>query len=326
MKKLITLSILTSLLVGCGGEGFFVKKYSEEYARKNLVPAAPAKIYANAKEIAIEAFNRIEMISVSEYDQLLKSGAPHMLIDLREGSEVASGKYDNAIHIPRGVLEFKVANPEKWKSVVTSLPMPSKNDAIVVYCKSGMRSALATDNMQLMGFTNVKMIRGGWDQQKKGLEDEGSKPVKREIPPVKIIGKFKNGKELTASVKANCTPIAVTQIKDYLAATPNVYLFDVRQPKEYKAGHIDNAILVPRGASEFKFTIQKNWAKVKTTRPMPGKNDSIVLYCKKGSRSVLIADAMRKMGFTNVRYLDGGWIQFQKGTDVEPAVDDGGCG
>ncbi len=326
MKQFIGCTLLIALLAGCGGEGFYVKKYSEEYARKNLVPVAPAKIYASAKELATEAYDRVDIISVSEYDQFAKSGKPHLLLDIREKKEFEAGAYDNAIHLPRGVLEFKIFDPEKWKTVTTVRSLPLKKEPIVVYCKSGLRSALAADSLQHLGFPDVKMIRGGWDQQKKGLADEGSQPVKREHPPEKIIGLFKTGEEMAAAVKPHCNAISVAKFKDYLAATPNVYLFDLRQPKEYEGGHIDGAILSPRGVFAFQASIPKKWAKVKTERPIPSKSDPIVVYCKKGSRSVLAADALRSLGFTNVRYIEGGWLQYKEGPRAEPVVDDGGCG
>ncbi len=326
MKKYIGCTLLIALLAGCGGEGFYVKKYSEEYARKNLVPVAPAKLYANAKELATEAYDRVDIISVSEYDQLAKSGKPHLLLDIREKKEFEAGAYDNAILLPRGVLEFKIFDPEKWKTVTPDRALPSKKEPIVVYCRSGLRSALAADHLQRLGFTDVKIIRGGWTQQKKGLADEGSQPVKREQPPTKIVGQFKSGEEMAAAVKPHCTAISVGKLEAYLAATPNVYLFDLRQPSEFKAGHIDNAILSPRGVFTFQASIQKKWDKVATDRPMPSKSDPIVVYCKKGSRSVLAADVLRSLGFTNVRYIDGGWLQYKEGPKAEPLVDDEGCG
>ncbi|MEN8255687.1 MAG: rhodanese-like domain-containing protein [Verrucomicrobiota bacterium] len=320
MKRIIGCTLLIALMAGCGGEGFYAKKASE-----GQQAAPPAKIYANAKELAKEAFDRIDIISVSEYDQLAKSGAAYMLLDVREKKEVEAGGYANAIHLPRGVLEFKITDPKMWESVGTGLPMPSKDQPIVVYCKSGLRSALAADNLQRLGFSNIKMIRGGWVQQKKGLEDEGSLPVKREQAPQKVVGQFATGKEMAAAAKPNCNAITVGKLEAYLAATPNAYLFDLRQGKEYKAGHIDGSILVPRGVFEFKVTLPKKWATVKTERPMPAKGDPIVVYCKKGSRSILIADAMRALGFTNVRYLEGGWLQYKDGPKPE-ADDDEGCG
>jgi len=324
MKQFIGCTLLIALMAGCGGEGFYVKKYSEEYARENLVPVAPAKTYASAKELATEAYDRVDIISVSEYDQLAKSGKPHLLLDVREKKEFEAGAYDNAINLSRGVLEFKIFDPEKWKTVTADRSLPSKKEPIVVYCKSGLRSALAADSLQRLGFPDVKMIRGGWDQQKKGLADEGSQPVKREHPPTKIIGQFKTGEEMVAAAKPHCTAITVGDLDAYLAAAPNVYLFDIRQGKEYNDGHIDGAILSPRGVFPFHVSIPKKWAKVATDRPIPSKSDPIVIYCKKGSRSVLAADALRSLGFTNVRYIEGGWLQFKEGPKV--VVDDGGCG
>ncbi|MCK5528289.1 MAG: rhodanese-like domain-containing protein, partial [Kiritimatiellae bacterium] len=170
------------------------------------------------------------------------------------------------------------------------------------------------------------MIRGGWVQQKKGLTDEGSLPVARKEQPNKTIGMFKSGKEMVAAAKPRCSSISVGDLDAYLADTPNVYLFDIRQPKKYKAGHIDGAILSPRGVFAFQVSIAKKWATVKTDRPMPTKNDPIVIYCKKGSRSVLAADTLRLLGFTNVRLVEGGWLQYKEGPKAAPLVDDGGCG
>ena len=324
MKQFIGCTLLIALMAGCGGEGFYVKKYCEEYARENLAPSAPVKIYASAKELATEAYGRIDIISVSEYDQLVKGGKAHLLLDVREKKEFAAGAYESAILLPRGVLEFKIFDPKKWEAVTITRALPSKTEQIVVYCRSGLRSALVADNLQRLGFADVKIIRGGWEQQKKGLADEGSQPVKREQAPEKIIGQFKSGDEMVAAAKPHCTVITVGDLDAYLAATPNVYLFDLRQPNEFKDGHIDGAILSPRGVFEFQVTIPKKWAKVATERPMPAKSNPIVIYCKKGSRSVLAADALRSLGFTNVRYIEGGWVQFKEGPKA--VVDDGGCG
>jgi len=222
MKQFIGCTLLIALMAGCGGEGFYVKKYSEEYARKNLVPVAPAKTYASAKELATEAYDRVDIISVSEYDQFVKSGKPHLLLDIREKKEFEAGAYGNAIHLPRGVLEFKIFDPEKWKTVTTDRSLPSKKESIVVYCKSGLRSALAADSLQRLGFPDVKMIRGGWDQQTKGLADEGSQPVTREQAPEKIIGQFKTGEEMVAAAKARCSAISVAKLEAYLATATSM--------------------------------------------------------------------------------------------------------
>lgn len=324
MKPFIGCILFIVLLVGCGGEGFYVKKYSEEYAREHLVPVAPGKTYANAKERATEAYDRVEIISVSEYDQLVESGKPHLLLDIRETKEFEAGAYANAINLPRGVLEFKIFDSEKWESVNTTRSIPLKKEPIIIYCRSGLRSALVADNLQRLGFSDLKIIRGGWEQQKKGIEAPGSQPIERKQPPEKIVGQFESSTAMVAAAKKHCTAITVGQLESYLAETPNVYLFDLRQPEEFSEGHIAEAILSPRGVFEFQMSLQSKWDKVATERSMPAKNAPIVIYCKKGSRSVLAADVLRSLGFTNVLYLEGGWEQYLKGPEV--VVDDGGCG
>ncbi len=265
MKQFIGCILLITLMAGCAGK----------VAQENPKAEPTERSYASAKEFATEAYDRIDIISVCEYDQLVQSGKPHLLLDVREKKEVEAGTYERAIHLPRGVLEFKISNPEKWKTVTADRDHPSKKELIVVYCKSGLRSALAADQLQRLGFTDVKIIRGGWDQQEKGLADAGSQPVKRERPPEKIVGLFKSGEEMGAAVKPRCNAISAEKVDIYLATTPNIYLFDLRQPGEFKDSHIDGAILSPRGVFEFQVSMPKKWTKVKTDRPMPAKSDPI---------------------------------------------------
>lgn len=81
------------------------------------------------------------------------------LIDVREAHEFNAGHIDNAILIPRGVLEFSIAK----RAEITS-----KSSAIIVYCGSGGRAALAANTLMSMGYTNVMSIAGGykaWKQQ-----------------------------------------------------------------------------------------------------------------------------------------------------------------
>ncbi len=79
------------------------------------------------------------------------------IIDVREESEVANGYIENALLIPRGVLEFKV-------DTITSLQDLSKT--VVIYCHSGNRSALAAASLQTMGYTNVLSMAGGYQAWK----------------------------------------------------------------------------------------------------------------------------------------------------------------
>src|SRR5437764_15306674 len=73
-------------------------------------------------------------------------------------------------------------------------------------------------------------------------------------------------------------------------------LVDVREESEYAAGHVPGAVHIGKGVIERDIE-----AKV------PDPAAPLVLYCGGGFRSALAADAIQKMGYTNVISMDGGW-------------------
>lgn len=90
-------------------------------------------------------------------------------------------------------------------------------------------------------------------------------------------------------------------------------LIDVREDLEYAAGHAAGAEHLGKGVIE----------RDAETR-IPDKDAEVVLYCGGGYRSVLAADALRRMGYTNVHSMDGGWRAWQEsGAPVE--TPDGGA-
>jgi rhodanese-related sulfurtransferase len=81
----------------------------------------------------------------------MDAGEKFLLVDVREDNEWNSGHIVNAIHIGRGILERDIENA-----------VPDKSSEIILYCGGGFRSALAADNLQKMGYTNVISMDGGW--------------------------------------------------------------------------------------------------------------------------------------------------------------------
>lgn len=100
-------------------------------------------------EIAEDARSRVKEISVEETSGKIESGA--VLIDVREDNEFEAGHADGATHIGRGVIERDIIGK-----------FPDKNTELILYCGGGYRSALAADNLQKMGYTNVFSMIGGW--------------------------------------------------------------------------------------------------------------------------------------------------------------------
>lgn len=83
-----------------------------------------------------------------------------VLIDVREPAEFDTGHIAGAVNIPRGVLEFQVdAHPAVAN--VSDPALSHKDQPLVVYCRTGGRSALAAVNLQRMGFSDVRSITGG---------------------------------------------------------------------------------------------------------------------------------------------------------------------
>ncbi len=91
----------------------------------------------------------VREISVAETQEKVKNGAT--LIDVREDNEFAAEHAEGAAHIGRGVIERDIVHK-----------FPDKTAEIILYCGGGYRSALAADNLQKMGYTNILSMRGGW--------------------------------------------------------------------------------------------------------------------------------------------------------------------
>ena len=83
-------------------------------------------------------------------------------------------------------------------------------------------------------------------------------------------------------------------------------IVDVREPAEFESGHIPGAINIPRGLLEFRIG---GAAAGPDGAPDPGAD--ILLYCRSGARGALAAQTLRKMGYTGVRNLAGGFLSWE---------------
>jgi rhodanese-related sulfurtransferase len=86
-------------------------------------------------------------------------------------------------------------------------------------------------------------------------------------------------------------------------------LIDVREPNEYNHGYIPGAINIPRGVLEFKINNEQFWTNEGLYLPL--KDEEFILVCKKGSRSILAARSIMKLGYENVKVLKGGWKKWE---------------
>lgn len=117
-------------------------------------------------KIVDEARSRIREASVDEVKARMDRGDRFQLIDVREESEWAKDHIVGATHLGKGIVE---------RDVEQRYPDPTVE--LVLYCGGGFRSALAADNLQKMGYSNVFSMDGGirgWREKGYPLEKEPS--------------------------------------------------------------------------------------------------------------------------------------------------------
>ena len=107
------------------------------------------------EELLIEANDLVKRLSYDESVDLI-SNTQTVIIDVREESEVYNlGLIKNAVHIPRGLIEFKLSPNSPNNPVLID-----DNTNILVYCAGGYRSALAAKSLIDLGFKNVYNLGG----------------------------------------------------------------------------------------------------------------------------------------------------------------------
>jgi len=110
-----------------------------------------------AHDLVLEAKKQIQEISVEEAQSAIK--ACDILIDVREADEFNGGHIPGAVHMSRGLIEFKLSSDPA---------LQSRDIKIVLYCKTSGRAALCANSLKNMGYLHVQSIAGGieaWQAQ-----------------------------------------------------------------------------------------------------------------------------------------------------------------
>ena len=112
--------------------------------------------------IVEESRKRVRETTVDEVKARLDRHDQFVLVDVREENEFAKDHLPGAVHLSKGIIERDIE--EKY---------PDFNAPLVLYCGGGFRSAMAADNLQKMGYTNVISMDGGirvWREKSYPLE------------------------------------------------------------------------------------------------------------------------------------------------------------
>src|SRR6202451_4056606 len=106
------------------------------------------------RDLLNEAKASIREVDQADAQALLEGGGVTFL-DVREPDEYEQGALPDAVHLPRGHLEFQVDGK-----------LPDKEAPIVVYCAGGVRSAFAAKTLGDLGYTDVQSMIGGFNKWK----------------------------------------------------------------------------------------------------------------------------------------------------------------
>ncbi len=202
-----------------------------------------------------------------------------VVIDVRRPEEIAeTGVVEGAVSIP---LETFIELEDQWPADL--------NTPIVVYCKTGIRSAMAEAILWTYGYTDILSLKGGLT----AWQAAGNPTV----------GGLNNAVTTFISSMQGYNFTDPAALNEMMAEEPP-FIVDARNPEELSAeegytGYIDGALVIP--LRELAQNVDK----------LPSFDTPIVVYCKTGHRSTIAMTALSVMGWTNVRSLKGGihgWI------------------
>lgn len=109
----------------------------------------------SAGDLVRRAKRRAGVIELEAAKQAYDTGA--VLLDVREAEEWREGHAKNAVHVPRGMLEFQAPKEKRLRD---------KDTPIITYCTAGARSALAAERLEEMGWRDVLTLDAGYDDWK----------------------------------------------------------------------------------------------------------------------------------------------------------------
>lgn len=274
------------------GSGFFILLLGIACAPVPAATPVPFDLQATLDKYLSNLPEGWGAITPTALNDQLQSTKP-FLVDVRETTEVANaGFIAGAINIPIRTL---IKNLDK---------LPAKDQAIVVTCGSGHRSALGMEALQLLGYTQVTSLAGGF-----GAWKAANLPFVTGTPPEAKAGQAPEvDKDLSVALDKYLSnlpdgwnTLAPAMLNDLLKSSQPFQL-EVREAKEIsESGFIANATHIPIR------TLVKNINKLP-----PDKNAAIIAECANGHRSAMAMMTLGLLGYTNIRSLAGGFTAWTK--------------
>ncbi len=224
------------------------------------------------------------IISAEDLTAMLAEKPATTLLDVRQPEEYAAGHLEASFNVPIRELSQNLN------------VLPDVSADIVVICQGGGRATLAATALGILGYENVRILKGGY-----GAWDAAELPTT--VEPFTV----------EAAAAPEFDPVIFEAVDTYLTTLPEGFgfvspqnlaveladnppvLIDVRGLEEWNAGYIDGAQNI--WINEFMGR-QDEWPADKDT--------PIVIYCASGYRGSIATVLMRLAGYTDVRNLSGG--------------------
>jgi len=108
--------------------------------------------------------------------------------------------------------------------------------------------------------------------------------------------------DLIRKLRGEIVEVSPEEVRDAVSNGSRTVVVDVREADEFRAGHLPSAIHLPRGFLELQ-----------AESKLPDRTADIVAYCAGGTRSLLAAETLRKMGYQRVRSMAGGFTRWKQG-------------
>jgi rhodanese-related sulfurtransferase len=255
--------------------------------------AAPVAAQADTIASQLVEYNKnlpkgYGLITAEELNALLAE-KPVTVVDVREVAEFATGHLKDSINIP-------------IRDLAKNLNLlPDLNANIVVLCKVGFRGAQAMAALQILGYSNVKSLKSGYDAWVAAKLETTQNAVtpKAGTAPAVNADMLKAVDAVLSGLPAGFGGVAAKDLAAELADNAPI-LIDVRTKEEWDKGYIKGATLIP--INDF-MSRESDWPK--------DKNAKIVVYCGSAHRGGIAMVMLRLMGYANVRNLSGGtaaWV------------------
>lgn len=110
----------------------------------------------------------------------------------------------------------------------------------------------------------------------------------------------KTYKQLMEEARQAIPEVTIDEVKNRLERGEKWVLLDVREREEYREGHLDSALSLPRGFLE-----------IRVEEAVPDKSAPVIAYCAGGVRSLIAARTLKEMGYENVVSMSGGYTAWK---------------